>query len=141
MRGSATQTEYAWFTRAEMERRWSAAHDMMEARGIDVLLVSGEENFQYFAGSSASLALHQSLTRPSVLLLPLGEEPIAITQGGPALEGTSHVTKVRGFDSLLEFPAQCLLDALADAGLRSARRIGAELGKEQRMGMPVGTLR
>ena len=129
---------YAWFSRDEMQRRWTGAQTRMAERGIDLLLITGEENFQYFAGSSASLALHQSLTRPSVLLLPATGSPIAITQGGAALSGTSHVSDVRNFNHLLEFPASALIDVIDDIGARPAR-IGAELGQEQRMGMPVGT--
>ncbi len=135
---SPNSPTYTWFSREEMDRRWQAAQARMAERGIDYLLVSQEENFQYFAGSSASLALHQSLTRPSVLLLPASGDPIAITQGGPALEGTSHVSDVRDFHNLLDFPASLILDVLLEKG-STPGRIGAELGQEQRLGMPVGT--
>lgn len=138
MGNGSVEPAYAWFSNAEMQRRWTCAQARMAAQGIDLLLISGEENFQYFAGSSASLALHQSLTRPSVLLLPASGDPIAITQGGPALDGTSHVSDVRDFHHLLEFPPSAILDVIDDIGSRPSR-IGAELGQEQRMGMPVGT--
>ena len=138
MKDVSLEPAYAWFSKGEMQRRWSAAQACMDAHGIDLLLVSGEENFQYFAGSSASLALHQSLTRPSVLLLPAVGEPIAITQGGESLKGTSHVNDVRDFHHLLSFPPSTILDVITDIG-PTPRKIAAELGQEQRMGMPVGT--
>ena len=71
---------YALFTKAEMTRRYAKARVLMAARGIDALLITGEENFQYFAGGSASLALHYSLTRPQLLILPLERDPIIVTQ-------------------------------------------------------------
>ncbi len=47
--------EHALFTRAEMERRWNATRDMMSEEGIDALMVTGEENFQYFAGARGGI--------------------------------------------------------------------------------------
>ena len=129
--------EHALFTRAEMERRWNVTRDMMSEEGIDALMVTGEENFQYFAGASASLALHHSLTRPSVFILPLQRDPIVVSQGVDNLKLGCYVTDVRPYTELLTFPHDIVLEALRDAGA-DAQNIGVELGQEQRMGMPVG---
>ena len=130
-------TPFAWFSTNEMRRRWQSARDKMAAAGLDALLISGEENFQYFAGTSASLALHHSLTRPSIFILPLDREPIVVTQGAHNLAQTSLVNNVRGYQDLLTFPLREVQQALRDAAPR-LRTVGAELGQEQRMGMPVG---
>ena len=58
--------EYPLFTRKGMDRRYNQAREMMADREIDVLLVTGEDNFHYFTGTCASLAFHYSLARPSV---------------------------------------------------------------------------
>ena len=129
--------EYAMFSRKEMEGRYARARELMERRGIDALLLSGEENFQYFAGTAASLALHHSLTRPSIFILPAEREPIIVTQGKDNLVLGSYVTDVRVYDEILSFPLEVVLDAVGDAGLKR-NRLGVELGLEQRMGMPVG---
>ena len=129
--------EFAMFSRKDMESRYARARDFMERRGIDALLVSGEENFQYFAGTAASLALHYSLTRPSIFILPADREPIIVTQGKDNLVLGSYVTDIRVYDEILSFPLAVVLDALGDAGLKR-NRLGVELGLEQRMGMPVG---
>ena len=134
---SADSLEYAMFSRPEMERRYSRARELMAASGIDALLVSGEENFQYFAGTAASLALHHSLTRPSVFILPMTRDPIIVTQGVGNLTLGCYVTDLRDYTNLLSFPHDIVLDALRDSG-RSIGRVGVELGHEQRMGMPVG---
>ena len=129
--------EYAMFSRGEMDRRYSKARALMGSHGLDALFISGEENFQYFAGTSASLALHHSLTRPSIFVLPLDGEPMAITQGVDNLSVSSYVTEVRAYSDILSFPHQTVLEALNELGLNKGR-VGVELGHEQRMGMPVG---
>ena len=48
--------EYPLFTRKGMDRRYNQAREMMADREIDVLLVTGEDNFHYFTGTCASLA-------------------------------------------------------------------------------------
>ena len=129
--------QYAMFSRAEMDRRYSKARRLMGDQGLDALFISGEENFQYFAGTSASLALHHSLTRPSIFILPLNGEPIVVTQGIDNLSVSSYVTETRGYSEILSFPHQTVLEALNELGLNNGR-VGVELGHEQRMGMPVG---
>ena len=134
---SSGDLEYAMFSRAEMERRYARAREEMDRRGLDALFVTGEENFQYFAGTSASAALHASLTRPSVFILPLAGEPIVVTQGQDNLALGSYVTDVRGYTNLFAFPHDVVIQALRDAGTAGGS-VGAELGMEQRMGMPPG---
>ena len=129
--------EFAMFSRKEMEGRYARARDLMGRRGIEALLISGEENFQYFAGTAASLALHYSLTRPSMFILPADREPIIVSQGKDNLVLGSYVTDIRTYDEILSFPFRIVLDAMGDAGLKR-NRLGVELGLEQRMGMPVG---
>ena len=129
--------EYAMFSRGEMERRYTRAREEMDRRGIDALFVTGEENFQYFAGAAASAALHASLTRPSVFILPLEGAPIVVTQGQDNLALGSFVTDVRGYTDLFEFPQAVVIQALRDAGTAGGS-VGVELGLEQRMGMPAG---
>ena len=106
-------------------------------QGLDALFISGEENFQYFAGTSASVALHHSLTRPSIFILPLDGEPMAITQGIDNISVSSYVTEKRGYSEILSFPHETVLEVLNELGLDKGR-VGVELGHEQRMGMPVG---
>jgi Xaa-Pro aminopeptidase len=133
---SAARAAYAMFSEAEMRRRYAAARELMARGAIDALLISGEENFQYFAGTSASIGLHYSLTRPSVFILPANHDPIIVTQGGEAIRLSCHVDDVRGYAGLLQFPHQAVDAALRDA-VPGLSRVGVELGQEQRMGVPV----
>ena len=128
---------WAVFPRSEMERRYAGAQALMAERGIDALLVSGEENFKYFAGTSSSIASHYSLARPQLFILPVLGDPIIYTQYVDTIELSCYVPEIRGYTSVLQFPHDLIVGALKEvAGDRG--RIGAELGQEQRMGMPVG---
>ena len=134
---TSTKLEYHLFTRPEMDRRYARAREMMGQRGIDALLVTGEENFQYFAGTTASIGLHYSACRPSIFVLPMDRDPIILTQTRDNLTLGSYVEDIRDYFDLLNFPHNEVLEALKDAGLKN-QRVGAELGLAQRMGMPVG---
>ncbi len=129
--------EYALFSRAEMDRRYGRARALMEERGIDALVITGEENFQYFAGTCASIALHHSLTRPSVLVLPLDRDPIIITQSKIYILMSTYISAIVEYFDVLHFPHQVIVDVLKDLALKRSR-VGVELGQEQRMGIPVG---
>ena len=130
--------EYAMFSHTEMQARYTRARELMARRNIDALLVSGEENFQYLAGTTASIALHHSLTRPSVFILSQDSDPIIVTQGRANLALGSYIADLRDYADILNFPHQVVLHALQDVGLNS-KRLGVELGQEQRMGLPVGS--
>ena len=76
-------------------------------------------------------------TRPSVLILPLERDPIIVTQSKHYIVAATYVTDFREYVDLLQFPHELVVDVLEGAGLRHGR-VGAELGQEQRMGIPVG---
>ena len=127
------------FSVADIEARWSRARAAMAERGLDALLVSGEENFQYFTGSTGTLTLHYSCTRPAVLVFPREGEPAAVAGEMliHSLAMTTPLRDLRGYVAIERFPWSMVVEALGDVAGTGAR-IGAELGHEQRMGMPVG---
>ncbi len=136
-RAAGASGQWAVFTKTDIESRWARARQLMDQAGLDTLLVCNEENFQYFTGTSSTLGLHYSVTRPAVLVLPISGDPIAVV--GELLvdsfKMTSHVEQVKGYQDVVRFPFELVVDALRELG---SKRIGAELGQEQRMGMPVG---
>jgi Xaa-Pro dipeptidase len=131
------RVEYPLFSRAEMDRRYARARELMAEQSLDALVITGEENFQYFAGTAASIALHHSLTRPSVVVLPLERDPIIITQSKIYVLMSTYISEIVEYFDVLSFPAQVIADGLKDVGLKH-QRVGVELGREQRMGIPVG---
>lgn len=102
--------EYAMFSRKDIDHRYARARDLMGRAGIGVLFLSGEENFQYFVGTSASLALHHSLTRPSIFILPIEGDPIIVTQGRDNLTLGSYISDIRVYSELLSFPHEVVLN-------------------------------
>lgn len=130
---------WAAFSKEDISKRHGRAREMMAAKGVDALVVTNEENFQYFTGATGSLALHYSSTRPAVLVFPLVGEPIAVV--GAMIVDTIHmstyVNDARGYTDVLFFPVNMVVDAIRGLGPR-VRRVGVELGMEQRMGVPVG---
>ena len=108
----------------------------MDEQDLDALLISGDENFQYFTGANASLAQHTSLTRPSLCIFPREGEPIVVSQGGFSLVLGSYIEDVRAYDGIVAFPVDAAVSALRDAAPK-LDRVGVELGQEQRMGLPV----
>jgi len=136
-RAAGASGQWAVFTKTDIESRWARARQLMDQAGLDTLLVCNEENFQYFTGTSSTLGLHYSVTRPAVLVLPISGDPIAVV--GELLvdsfKMTSYVEQVKGYQDVVRFPFELVVDALRELG---SKRIGAELGQEQRMGMPVG---
>ena len=130
---------WAAFSKEDIEKRHSRAREMMAAKGLDALLVTNEENFQYFTGATGSLALHYSSTRPAVLVFPLVGDPVAVV--GAMIVDTIHmstyISDARGYTDVLFFPVNMVSDAIRGLGPR-VRRVGVELGMEQRMGVPVG---
>ena len=111
----------------------------MAEQGLDALLISGEENFQYFTGSTGTLAYHYSCTRPAVLVFPCEGEPVTVAGEmlTHSLAMTTGLRDLRGYVAIERFPYSMVVEAVGDLVGRRAR-IGAELGHEQRMGMPVG---
>ncbi|MEE9247263.1 MAG: Xaa-Pro peptidase family protein [Dehalococcoidia bacterium] len=129
--------EYAMFSRTEMERRYNRARELMAEKQLDVLLITGDHNFHYFAAAAASIGPNNSLSRPSLFILPVGRDPMIVTQGGDNLALGCYVTDLREYSGVLSVPIGLVVECLKEAGLKN-KRIGTELGQEQRMGIPVG---
>ncbi len=128
---------YPMFSRQEMDRRLARARSLMAQNDLDALLITGEHNFHYFVGAAPSIGPNESLARPSAFILPAVGDPIIVSQGRDNIEQGTYITDIRDYFDVLQFPYELVGEALRDRGL-SAGRIGAELGQEQRMGVPVG---
>jgi Xaa-Pro aminopeptidase len=126
-----------WFPTEEYDARIRKARELMAREKIDVLFITGDRNYIYFTG-------HRQLTpegwasRPHYFILPLEGEPhimVHIFIEGD-VSSTSWVQNISTYSSLLEAPVKELAEIIRgyQAG---GRKIGAELGQEQRIGMPV----
>ncbi len=126
------------FPPEEYRRRVEDARRLMAARGMDCLFLTSEKNIRYLAGFHTQFWV--SPTRPYYILLPVVGEPIAVvpTTAVPAFRATSWIADIRSWPAPqpADDGVSLIVDALpALAG--PGGRVGAEIGPEMRMGMPV----
>lgn len=123
------------FPRAEYEGRWERGQRLLAESGLDALLVTSEQNYRYLSGHTTQFWV--SKTRPLFCILPRrGQSTLVLTtsQEGAA-RATSWVDDVRAYPGFVPELVDRLAETLRDVGLSRAR-IGAELGEEQRLGLP-----
>lgn len=125
------------FPPAEFEARCARAQRIMRARGLDGLLVSAPPNVRYFSGFDSQF--WESPTRPWFVVVPAEGGPIAVIPeiGGPEMALT-WITDIRTWPAPRpqDDGVSLLADTLANLPRRSGR-IGAELGREMSLRMPV----
>lgn len=125
------------FPPAEFERRMARLHDIMRAHRLDGLLLTTPPNIRYATGFDSQF--WESPTRPWFVLVPLGGAPIAIIPdiGAPEMART-WVTDIRSWPAPVPEDDGVSLLAAAIEGLdRRFGRVGAELGREMSLRMPV----
>lgn len=125
------------FTTAEFEARTSRAQALMDADGLDALLVSTPQNVRYFSG--LDMQFWESPTRPWFIVVPRSGLPIAVMPeiGAPAVART-WIKDLRTWPAPRPEDDGVSLLASVFAGLpRKHGRVGAELGRETALRMPV----
>jgi len=126
---------YSEFPRSEYEQRYAKAQELMEKGDIDVLIITEGKNYYYFTGHDVVGRSWRSYSRASIALLPRAGEPIILVHEFVASDAKREtwIDDVRPYTSLRSMPVAQIGEALKE--LRG-RRIGAELGFEQRMDLP-----
>ncbi len=119
--------------------RIAAARAGMAASGLDGLLLASGTNLCFLSGYPA---IEPTLARPFYLFLPRVGEPVLVVHSGREFEARalSWIRDVRPYRRLSIAPVEELRAAVRGAGLTTGR-VGAELGFEQRLGIPVTELR
>lgn len=120
----------------ECRARFERAQQAMAGAAFDALLVTAEANTAYFSGYR-HFAPWTTFTRPLILLLPQRGTPMAVVHSllEPEFRRVSWITDVRGYVDLFEGPIDTVVDELRALGVDRGT-IGAELGYEQRLGIP-----
>jgi len=113
---------------------------MLEARGMDLLLVSCEENNRYFAGAK-SLVTWRSFTRPVFVIADGKKPPIIVIHESlaDAAKSEGYCCDIRTYASITEPPVRQLSKILKET-LPSGGRVGFEGGYEQRIGLPFSDM-
>jgi Xaa-Pro dipeptidase len=127
------------FTTDELRARGDRARALMERDGLDALVVTGDfsagMNYYYLSGHQPR-DYQLNFSRPHVMVLPREADPFLFVYGvnaENALE-SSWVEDVVTYAP--PFAGGALADALRTRGLDRGR-IGAELGADQRLAMPI----
>ena len=125
--------EYMKFPISEYNDRCSRARELMSRSGLKGLFICERTNFHYFSGGYGGL----DYARPTLMLLPLEGEPIVLVQKfcDENRRRETWVKDVRIYDTLRGTPFDMLIEAMGDLGLDEGK-VGAELGFEQRIGVP-----
>lgn len=123
------------FDRAEYHDRLLRAQALMDAEGIDALLLTTEPEVRYFTGFLTRF--WESPARPWFLIVPQSGDPVAVIPSiGAALMGQSWITDIRTWRApdLDDDGVTLLSDSLRE--IAGAGRIGIPAGHETHVRMP-----
>jgi Xaa-Pro aminopeptidase len=106
----------------------------MAGEGLDALLLVNSRNLLFLSGYPQ---LEGTLARPFYLVVPRTGEPVLIVHEGRAAEARrySWVTDVRAYRPLSVAPVELIAGSIRGGG--AGMLVGAELGYEQRIGIPI----
>jgi Xaa-Pro dipeptidase len=127
------------FTTDELRARGDRARALMERDGLDALVVTGDfsagMNYYYLSGHQPR-DYQLNFSRPHVMVLPREADPFLFVYGVNA-ENALEASWVQDVATYAPpFAGAALADALRARGLDRGR-IGAELGADQRLAMPI----
>ncbi len=125
------------FTPAEFALRTERAQAIMRAHELDAIFVTTPPNIRYFTGFDSQF--WESPTRPWYAVVPLNGEPIAVIPeiGAPEMALT-WVSDIRTWPAPVpEDDGLTLLSSTIASLPRRFGRVGAELGREMTLRMPV----
>lgn len=126
------------FEPGEYRRRLLGARRRMAEAAIDCLFLTSEKNIRYLTGFHTQIWV--SPTRPRYVLVPIDGEPVAIVPvtNVPGFRTTSWLGEIRAWPA--PRPADDGVSLVLD-GLRAmvppGGRVGAEIGPEMRVEMPI----
>jgi Xaa-Pro dipeptidase len=127
------------FSDEELRRRASDARGLMEVQNLDALMVTGDFsaglNYYYFSGHQPR-DYQLNYSRPHIMILPREGEPFLYVYGvnEQNARDMSWVDDVVAYNP--PFLAGGLIQELRKRGIDSGR-IGAEIGTDHRLAMPV----
>ncbi|MCV9999284.1 Xaa-Pro peptidase family protein [Pararhizobium sp. YC-54] len=128
------------FGHSEFETRLERARKIMHRHKFDALLVSSPPNVRYFTGFDSQF--WESPTRPWFVVVPLEGDPVAVIPeiGAPEMALT-WMTDIRTWQAPNpEDDGISLLKSTIESFPRRYGRLGAELGREMTVRMPVSDL-
>ena len=131
---------YPDFPKEEFDARHARARKLMADCGMEALLITERLNYQYFSGHRSEQNAVDKI-RSYMFVLPVDDDPVLITMPFEVaqVEQTTFVENIQTTGALTGHP-EFVAGVLQHAGLGRAR-IGAELGREQYLGISYLGLR
>lgn len=131
-------SKQAWFPMDEYEQRVNKARKLMAREGVDLLFITGDRNYNYFSGHRPVMTLEGTVARPNYFLL--SREGTAHLMVHKFVVGdassTTWIENISTYTDIREAPIQDLVKIVRSMKSKG-KRIGVELGQEQRIGMPL----
>jgi Xaa-Pro dipeptidase len=125
------------FSAAEFEKRTGRAQKIMDRHGFDALLLTAPPNVRYFTGFDSQF--WESPTRPWFVVVPREGAPIAVIPeiGAPEMALT-WIKDIRTWAAPNpEDDGLSLLKSTIESLPRKHGKVGAEMGREMALRMPV----
>lgn len=124
----------------EYRQRIVTVQSRMDEMRLDALFITSEDNYRYLTGFDAPV--WQNLTRPRYCVLPSHGDPILILPSGNEIIAhftAPWISDIRSWaaPNPQDDGVSLCVDALKACAGRHGR-IGAELGRESRVTMPIG---
>ena len=125
------------FSNLEFEERLSKAQKIMHKQQLDAIFVTTPQNIRYFTGFDSQF--WESPTRPWFVIVPNEGKPIAVIPeiGQPAMQST-WLDDVRTWTAPNpKDDGISLLKSTLEQCSKRFKKIGAELGREMSLRMPI----
>ena len=108
----------------------------MAQAGINALLVTSQQNYEYLTGQRSMAWLIKS--RPLTVVFPQSGLPVGIVAASlePCVRALGVLTDIQAYQGFETEAVRAVVDVLRRLRLADAT-IGMELGKEQRSGLPL----
>jgi Xaa-Pro aminopeptidase len=124
------------FTEKEFMNRYARAHELMDEKGLDALLVTEKSNYSYFTA-------HRSIgwvtkTRPIIFILPRNGDPVLVVHEWEIGNSKANCPWIKDIRTWIDLPFSIkpVVEVFQDLKLTDGR-IGVELGHEQRLNVPL----
>ena len=124
------------FSTEEYLKRHARINELMAEDHLDAIMVTAEPNVNYYSGWRNFIPWW-TYSRPYILIIPKDHDPVLLVQAFHRFDAArdSWIKDVRSYTSLTGVPATQVKDLFKELGLMG-KRIGLELGYEQRIFMP-----
>lgn len=120
------------FPYSEYAQRWRRVQAEMRREDLDALLITEPFNYHYFSGSTPSF----SYARCNVMVIPQERKPVIIAHEfvEESTRRETWIKDIRLYENLIDGYIPEIINVFHDLELVD-RRIGTELGYEQRLGL------